>query len=152
MDAFPVAPELMQAFPLGALSLLVTVASTVAAQHGVEAARRICHQLAGNDELWGFIARRVDRLPAIVDNVEQDTRDDVTSALRETAGAKEAATSENGLTDPLHHESDGSGTTVALPAESLPANPTEVLHDGAAAARPSKAKRRRRQKANGVRR
>src|SRR6266436_3285870 len=62
MDTFPVAPELMQAFPLGALNLLVAVASTVAAQHGVEPARRLCAELANNDEVWTYIAVRHRRL------------------------------------------------------------------------------------------
>jgi hypothetical protein len=74
MDAFPVAPDLMQAFPRGALSLLVTFASTVAAQHGVDPARHICRELAGNDELWGFIAGRVDRRIELVDDAAPDTK------------------------------------------------------------------------------
>ncbi len=60
MDTFPLTPELMQAFPLGALNLLVAVASTVAAQHGVEPARRLCSELAGNEEFWRYIGTRLD--------------------------------------------------------------------------------------------
>jgi hypothetical protein len=151
MDAFPVSPELMHAFPLGALSLLVTVASTVAAQHGVGRARSVCSELASNDELWRFIARRVDRRTAIVDGVESDTQDEMTSAPgdRDTHGP---ATSEDRAAELLGAEHDGTDNAVALRAESLSADPMEVVHEGAAAARPPKAKRRRRQKANGVRR
>jgi hypothetical protein len=59
MDSFPVRAEVMQAFPLGALSALVAVASTVAAQHGIDHARGVCHELATNDQLWAFIAGRI---------------------------------------------------------------------------------------------
>jgi len=129
MDAFPVAPELMQAFPLGALSLLVTVASTIAAQHGVERARSICSELAGNDALWGFIARRVDRQPAIVDSVESDSE-----APR-----------------PLPEENDGTANANALSPESqTSAGPAKIRRESAAGARPSKLKRRRLQKAKEV--
>jgi hypothetical protein len=61
METFPVAPELMQAFPLGALNLLVAVASTVAAQHGAGPARRLFSELANNDEVWTYIAARLGR-------------------------------------------------------------------------------------------
>jgi hypothetical protein len=129
MDAFPVAPELMQAFPLGALSLLVTVASTVAAQHGVEAARSICSQLAGNDELWRFIARRVDWHPAIVDSVESD----------------------NEAPRPLPEENDATDKAKALsPEPQTSAGPAKIRRKSAAEARPSKLERRRRQKAAGI--
>ncbi len=62
MEAFPVAPEIMQAFPLGSMNLMVAVASAVAAQHGVEPARRLCAELANNDEVWTYIAARLGRL------------------------------------------------------------------------------------------
>jgi hypothetical protein len=48
----------MQAFPVGALNLLA-VASAVAAQHGPESARRLCVELAANDELWAYIENRL---------------------------------------------------------------------------------------------
>src|SRR5258708_14432398 len=63
MDAFPLATELLKAFPVGTLGLLVAVASTVAAEHGPDNARRLCAELAANDELWAFIASRVGGAP-----------------------------------------------------------------------------------------
>lgn len=73
METFPVAPELMQAFPLGALSALLAVASTVAAQHGVDHARYVCRELAANDALWAFIAERVLGGVKVPDAVAPDT-------------------------------------------------------------------------------
>ena len=73
METFPVAPELMQAFPLGALSALLAVASTVAAQHGVDHARYVCRELAANDALWAFIAERVLGGVKVPDPVAPDT-------------------------------------------------------------------------------
>jgi hypothetical protein len=58
---------MMQAFPLGALNLLVSVASSVAAQHGAENARRVCSELATNDDLWTYIASRLSSTVAVVD-------------------------------------------------------------------------------------
>jgi hypothetical protein len=150
MDAFPVAPELMQAFPLGALSLLVTVASTVAAQHGVEAARSICNQLAGNDELWSFIARRMARQPATVDSGESDTQHEMTVLLGDSMPPVPVA-SENEAPRPLPEENDGPDNANALSPESqTSAGLAKIRRESAAGARPSKVKRRRRQKASGV--
>src|SRR5258708_39764980 len=59
MDAFPLAPEVLKAFPVGTLGLLVAVASTVAAEHGPENARRLCAELAANDTLWAYITNRL---------------------------------------------------------------------------------------------
>jgi hypothetical protein len=59
MNTFPVTPEHLRAFPVGTLGLLVAVASTVAAEHGPENARRLCAELAANDDLWAYIARHL---------------------------------------------------------------------------------------------
>jgi hypothetical protein len=81
MDSFPVPAEVMQAFPLGALSLLLSIASTVAARHGVENARRMCAELVSNDQLWLYIAERLDnvgdspRARSGVPDPQQSTRD-----------------------------------------------------------------------------
>src|SRR5207244_1864897 len=45
--------------PLGALNVLVAIASTVASQHGVQSARRVCIELAANNDLWRYIAGRL---------------------------------------------------------------------------------------------
>jgi hypothetical protein len=49
----------MQAFPVGALNMLVAVASAIAAQHSPENARRVSIELAANNELWAYIASRL---------------------------------------------------------------------------------------------
>jgi hypothetical protein len=150
MDAFPVSPELMQAFPLGALSLLVTVASTVAAQHGVERARTICGELARNDELWRFIAHRVERQPGLVDRGEAETRGEL-GLSPNNAESRERPTSENAAAGISADQNDAIRSDVAFPAEFEPPEPT-TLRDCPPRARPSKSKRRRRQKSNGAQR
>ena len=152
MVAFPVAPELMQAFPLGALSLLVTVASTVAAQHGVQRARHICRELAGNDELWGFIAERVDRRIELVDDVAPDT-------MRETPWPRESSE--------LPEQSDPEDVPALGPAEKSTvaehhvgqatespavAGRADVPQEPPARVRRAKSKRRRKNKTTGVER
>jgi hypothetical protein len=89
MDIFPVQPEQMQAFPLGALSVLVAVASTVAAQHGIDHARGICHELATNDQLWAFIADRILRGAGAQDDEAPDTDREVAQPeVGEPSGAR----------------------------------------------------------------
>jgi hypothetical protein len=55
MEAFPLAPELMQAFPIGAMPGLLAFVSALSAQHGPKTIRRVCIELAANDALWAFI-------------------------------------------------------------------------------------------------
>jgi hypothetical protein len=129
--------------------LLVTVASTVAAQHGVERARSICSELACNDELWAFIAQRVDRQPAAVDGTAAETR-----ALIDVVADSvppELATLEGAAPSPPPDKNCATANTVALPpAAHTSAEPATVLREAPARAQPSKSKRRRRQKGNGV--
>jgi hypothetical protein len=148
MDTFPVAPELLHAFPLGALSLLVTMASTVAAQHGVERARSICGELASNDELWRFIARRVERKPVTVDGAEAEALDEL-SVPPDDSVPREVAASEDPAPTSVDHD-DATVDDVPSPAESKGAESRSVLQDAPPRARPSKSKRRRKQRANGA--
>ena len=150
MEAFPVAPELMQAFPLGALSLLVTVASTVAAQHGVDRARRICRELASNDKLWGFIAGRVDRRTELVDDVAPDTKREThraveSSELLEPVGPKDAP-----ALGPAQESAVEEHAIAPAPESQPSAEPAEVSQELPARIRRPKSKRRRKKKTNGV--
>ena len=150
MDAFPVAPELMQAFPLGALSLLVTVASTVAAQHGVDRARRICRELASNDELWGFIAGRVDRRIELVDDVAPDTKRETPRPLESSDPPEQADPKDAPALSPaeetVEEEPDIAPTTEAQHSAEL----AEVPQEPPARVRRPKSKRRRKNKTHGV--
>jgi hypothetical protein len=150
MDAFPVAPELMQAFPLGALSLLVTVASTVAAQHGVDRARRICRELASNDELWGFIAGRVDRRFELVDDVAPDTRRETPRSLESSEPPQQEdpidAPTLGPAEESVEEEPDIAPTTEAQHSTDL----AEVPQEPPAQVRRPKSKRRRKNKTNGA--
>jgi hypothetical protein len=151
MDTFPVAPELLHAFPLGALSLLVTMASTVAAQHGVERARSICGELASNDELWRFIARRVERRSTIVDDGTGAETLDELSAAPDDSGLREAATSEDSAeATAVFDQNDATTVDVASAPGPQAAEATSVPQDGPPRERPSKSKRRRRQRADGA--
>ena len=149
MDTFPVAPELLHAFPLGALSLLVTMASTVAAQHGVDRARSICGELASNDELWRFIARRVERRSAIVDGADAGALDELSAAPDESV-PREAAAPEDPASGTSVDQNDARAGDVAVVHEPEAAESAPDALDIPARARPSKAKRRRKQKANGA--
>jgi hypothetical protein len=149
MEAFPVAPELMQAFPLGALSLLVTVASTVAAQHGVDCARRICRELARNDELWGFIAARVDQPRESVDDVAPDAESEIPTPLV-SAEVPERADLDGAPAPEADEESTAEEHDLAPAPEShQSAEFVEVAKEQSARARRSKSKRRRKNKTNG---
>ena len=152
MEAFPVAPELMQAFPLGALSLLVTVASTVAAQHGVDRARRICRELASNDELWGFIAGRVDRRIDLLDDVAPDTKSEMpwpreSPELREQGEPKDATALGPAEKSTVAKHDVGQATESPALAELA-----DVPQEPPARVRRPKSKRRRKSKTNGVER
>jgi hypothetical protein len=149
MDTFPVAPELLHAFPLGALSLLVTMASTVAAQHGVDRARSICGELASNDELWRFIARRVERRAAIVDGADAGAFDELSTPPDDSGGRETAAAEEFAAGTSVDQNNPTAGDVTSAP-EPETVESTSAPHDGPPRGRLPKSKGRRRQKANGA--
>ena len=150
MDAFPVAPELMQAFPLGALSLLVTVASTVAAQHGVDRARRVCRELASNDELWGFIAGRVDRRIELVDDVAPDTKREMPRPPESPELPEPADPKDPPALGPAEEGAVEERAFAPAPESQPSAGLADVLENPPARVRRPKSKRRRKNKTNGV--
>ena len=150
MGAFPVTPELMQAFPLGALSLLVTVASTVAAQHGVDRARRICRELAGNDELWGFIAGRVDQGREGVDDVAPDAGREISSHFESSEPPELANPPDAPALVPPEESASAEHAIAPAPASQSSAELAEATQQPPARVRRPKSKRRRKNKTNGV--
>ncbi len=54
MDAapFPFAPDMLQAFPVGALDSLLAIATTIASKHGTKAARACLIEIAQNADFW----------------------------------------------------------------------------------------------------
>jgi hypothetical protein len=149
MEAFPVAPELMQAFPLGALSLLVTVASTVAAQHGVDRARRICRELAANDELWIFIAGHVDRRIELVDDIAPDTKREMPQSLESPEIPEQDNPKETPALSPGKDSAVEEHAIPPAPESKRSAEVPEVSKEPPARVHRSKSKRRRRN-TNGV--
>lgn len=64
MQGFPLTPELMQAFPIGAMPSLLALVSALSAQHGPQNVRRVCIELAANDDLWTFVETGLGNLAA----------------------------------------------------------------------------------------
>jgi hypothetical protein len=145
MDVFPVAPELMQSFPVGALNLLVAVASAVAAQHGPESARRLCVELARNDELWTYIGRRLAGEPADASPAAVPMADAAVAHVLELEQRSAGAPSESG-------ESDLTDATGPLTdrAPTLPGTMTMPDTDTATIDERGPRPKRRRSRANGL--
>ncbi|SRR6266508_1627927 len=158
METFPVAPELMQAFPLGALNLLVTVASTFAAQHGPEAARRIFSELANNDDVWTYIAARLGRLEPGDDTPDLQRGAAPTSDSPEVPIAVQAPAAPDGervarATIPRVGASHGVDETPALASEASTSDPGVVRVEFGGESAPARPRprnsRRRHKKTNG---